>query len=83
MYSSSLSTAQYNLIKRYLPVVKSTRPRIYTEYELLNGIMYILVSGCIGLPRQLRLVVSRVTVGGGNYLLTYLIGIVYTNTLES
>ena len=42
MYSSSLSTAKYNLIRRYLPVIKITKPRKYNEYQLLNGILYVL-----------------------------------------
>jgi putative transposase len=45
-YNSNLTDAQFNLIAKYLPKVKKTRPRKYSEKELLNAILYILVSGC-------------------------------------
>lgn len=45
MYKSSLSPAQFNLIKQYLPHVKSTRPRKYSEYDLFNSILYVLNNG--------------------------------------
>ena len=45
MYTSNLTYAQFNLIKQYLPHVKSTRPRKYSEYRLWCGIMYVLTNG--------------------------------------
>lgn len=45
-YSSNISTAQFELIRKFLPQVKQTRPRIYTQHELINGMMYVLVNGC-------------------------------------
>lgn len=45
-YSSNISTAQFKLIEKFLPKVKQTRPRIYSQHELINGMMYILVNGC-------------------------------------
>lgn len=45
MYTSNLTYAQFNLIKQYLPHVKRTRPRKYSEYHLWSGIMYVLNNG--------------------------------------
>jgi putative transposase len=45
MYKSSFTPAQFLLIRRYLPSVKITRPRKYSEYDLLNGILYVLNNG--------------------------------------
>jgi transposase len=45
MYKSSLNPAQFVLIKRFLPVVKSTKPKKYSDYELLNALLYVLVNG--------------------------------------
>ncbi len=54
-YTSDLSDAQYKEIEPYLPKVKTTRPRTWTYHEILNGIMYTLVSGCQwrNLPKDL------------------------------
>jgi putative transposase len=45
MYKSSLNPAQFVLIKRFLPVVKSTKPKKYSDYVLLNALLYVLVNG--------------------------------------
>jgi putative transposase len=45
MYTSDLTYAQFNLIKQYLPHVKRTRPRKYSELDLLNSILYVLNNG--------------------------------------
>jgi len=44
--NTNLTHAQFLLIRPYLPKVKSTRPRKYSEYELLNGIVYVMRTGC-------------------------------------
>lgn len=46
MYKSNISITQFKMIKNYLPKVKLTRPRKYTEHQLLNALMYVLGSGC-------------------------------------
>lgn len=43
---NKLTSTQYSLIQPYLPKVKSTRPRKYSQYELLNGIVYVMRTGC-------------------------------------
>jgi transposase len=45
-YTSNLTQAQFDEIKTFLPVKKKTRPRKWTDHEIINGIMYILVTGC-------------------------------------
>jgi putative transposase len=45
MYTSNFTYAQFNLIKQYLPSVKKTRPRKYSEYDLFNGLLYVLNNG--------------------------------------
>jgi transposase len=45
-YNSNLSDTQFQLIVKHIPVVKTTRPRKYTIHELINAIMYILLTGC-------------------------------------
>ena len=45
-YSSDISITQFNMIRRYLPKVKKTRPRKYSELSLINGMLYVLVNGC-------------------------------------
>jgi putative transposase len=45
MYTSNFTYAQFNLIKQYLPSVKRTRPRKYSEYDLFNGLLYVLNNG--------------------------------------
>lgn len=45
-YSSDLTGTQYRLIYPSLPRVKKTRPRKYSQHDLLNGIFYILSNGC-------------------------------------
>jgi transposase len=43
--TTNLTGTQFRLILPYLPKVKSTRPRKYSEYDILNGVMYILITG--------------------------------------
>jgi transposase len=45
-YSTDLSDGQFNLLCKYLPRVKLTKPCIYTKHQLLNGICYVLKTGC-------------------------------------
>lgn len=40
-----LNGSQFRLILPYLPKVKVTKPRKYSEYDLLNGILFVLVTG--------------------------------------
>lgn len=46
MNSTNLTGAQFRLIVPYLPKVKRTKPRIYSDFDLLNGVLYVLISGC-------------------------------------
>jgi transposase len=45
-YPSNLSKEEFIEIEPYLPIKKTTKPRKWTNHEILNGIMYVLVSGC-------------------------------------
>lgn len=45
-YTSNLTQSQFDEIKPYLPVKRITRPRKWSDHEILNGIMYVLVTGC-------------------------------------
>jgi putative transposase len=45
-YTSNLSIEQYNEIQAYLPIKKTTRPKKWTSHQILNALMYVLVSGC-------------------------------------
>jgi transposase len=45
-YTSNLTTGQYQEILPFLPEKKLTRPRKWTNHQILNGIMYVLVTGC-------------------------------------
>jgi transposase len=45
MNTGDVTPAQLLLIRRYLPVVMVTRPRKYSEYDLLNGMQYVLNNG--------------------------------------
>jgi putative transposase len=43
--TTKLNGSQFRLILPYLPKVKLTRPRVYSEYDLINGILHILITG--------------------------------------
>lgn len=45
-YTSNLTKVQYDILEPLLPVVKTTKPRKYTYHQILNAIMYTLVSWC-------------------------------------
>ena len=45
-YPSNLTQAQFDEIKEFLPVKKTTKPRKWSYHQIINGIMYVLVSGC-------------------------------------
>lgn len=40
-----ITPAQFEQIRKYLPVVKSTRPKLYSDYTLLNAILHLLKTG--------------------------------------
>ena len=40
-----ITPAQFDCIKPFFPSVKTTRPKKYSDYELLNGLLYILRTG--------------------------------------
>ena len=44
-YTSNLTIEQYKEIEPYLPSKKTTRPRKWSNHQIINGIMYILVTG--------------------------------------
>jgi putative transposase len=46
LYSYELSQEQFKLIEEFLPKVKLTRPPKYTKLELINGMLYVLKTGC-------------------------------------
>ena len=46
LYSSSLSDAEWEIIKPLLPQKKRTRPPVWTKREILDGILYQLKNGC-------------------------------------
>jgi transposase len=41
-----ITSAQFDFIKPFLPSVKITRPRKYSDYDLLNGLLYVIKTGC-------------------------------------
>jgi transposase len=45
-YTSDLTNEHYLEIQPFLPVKRITRPRIWSNHQILNGIMYLLVTGC-------------------------------------
>ena len=45
-YSSSLTDAEWEIIKPLLPQKKQTRPPIWTKRQILDGILYQLKNGC-------------------------------------
>lgn len=42
--TTKLNGSQFRLILPYLPKVKLTRPRMYSEYDLINGIIFVLIT---------------------------------------
>ena len=45
-YSSDLRPQEFALIEKFLPKKKITKPRKYSNYQLFNTILYVLISGC-------------------------------------
>jgi len=45
-YPSDLTPQEFALIEKFLPKKKITRPRKYSNYQLFNAILYVLISGC-------------------------------------
>lgn len=45
MYKSSLTTKQFKLLSPLLPIVNSNKPRIYSYYQIINAILYVLKNG--------------------------------------
>jgi len=45
-YTSDLTEAQWAIIKPFIPVHTSGRPRTTNMREVLNAIFYLLVNGC-------------------------------------
>jgi len=45
-YSSSLTDAEWEIIKPLLPQKKQTRPLVWTKRQILDGILYQLKNGC-------------------------------------
>jgi len=43
-YTSDLTKEQYALIEHMFPKVKTTRPRKWSYHEIMNAILYVLVS---------------------------------------
>lgn len=41
-----ITPAQFELIKPFLPVVKPRRPKKYSDWDLLNGLLFLLRTGC-------------------------------------
>jgi transposase len=53
-YSSSLSDREWEIIQPLLPKKKKTRPPIWSQRQILDGIFYQLKNGCnwCDLPRD-------------------------------
>ena len=45
-YSSDLTDKEWEIIEPLLPQKKKTRPPVWTNRQLLNGIFYQLKNGC-------------------------------------
>ena len=45
-YTSDLTEDQFAKIAIYLPMVKTTKPRKWSRYEIFNAILYVDVTGC-------------------------------------
>jgi transposase len=41
-----ITPAQFKYINSFLPVVKTRRPKKYSDYELFNGLLFLLRTGC-------------------------------------
>jgi transposase len=41
-----ITPAQFEYINSFLPIVKSRRPKKYSDYEMLNGLLFLLRTGC-------------------------------------
>ena len=41
-----ITSVQFEFIKPFLPVVKNRRPKKYSDYVLLNGLLFLLRTGC-------------------------------------
>lgn len=59
-YESDLTDEQWEVIKPFIPKIKSTkkrggRPELYSRREIVNAILYVLSSGCrwVDLPHDL------------------------------
>ena len=47
LYATDLTDAQWVLLDPYIPPAKpGGRPRLHTRREIVNGILYVLRSGC-------------------------------------
>lgn len=47
IYSTDLSDAEWNLLEQFFPTqIDFGRPRLYSYREILNGILYVLRTGC-------------------------------------
>jgi transposase len=45
-YPSDLTKAQFEEIRPYLPIKKKTKPRKWSDHEMMNAVLYVLVAGC-------------------------------------
>lgn len=54
-YTSDLTDKQFVKIEPYLPKVRVTKPRKWSRHEIMNGIMYVVVTWCQrrNLPKDL------------------------------
>ena len=43
-YTSDLTDKQFEKIEPYLPKVKTTKPRKWSWHEIVNGMMYTVVT---------------------------------------
>lgn len=45
MFRSSVTPKQFEYVRKYFPVVKCTRPKKYTDYDMFSGLLYVLCNG--------------------------------------
>jgi len=45
-YPSDLTDAEWETLEPLIPLATTGRPRTYTKREIINGILYVLRSGC-------------------------------------
>lgn len=45
-YPSDLTLEQFALIEPLFPIKKVTRPPIHSRFDIFNGILYLLITGC-------------------------------------